>query len=203
MYKRQELRLLAQAGGSDLFVQVGGKLTIERWKDNTDATELIIPDEMVISAKRADLKTSTITIIEARGASISKLDCGEQILSSNQTQGRELPASTNKCVISGIETPTIDILFNNLRGSQEDFKSARISSDQVNFGNKENITDGGFSTTIRREDGMSFGPQATIFETLVRGPLRSNNQESNQSRKNQTNYSYTSCLLYTSPSPRD
>ena len=79
-----ELAKLAQAGCASLFTQVGGKLTIEPWKDYNSPTEFEIPCEYICKAEKAEFIVNRTTGIRMRGASIASQDCGDNSLTNNE-----------------------------------------------------------------------------------------------------------------------
>ena len=161
-----ELQLLAQAGCANLFVQVGGCLTIEKWKDNTDPTEIVIPPELVIDANPAEYNTSLTSVIRARGAQVSTLNCGSQTLSQNRL-GR---GSVKKCAIAGIPTPCLSTTYNNLLGSEEDAENAEVLSNNVNaVGGVQNTGDGTLTQEISNAGGQWFTTNSQCFDSIVVG----------------------------------
>lgn len=186
-----ELRLLAQAGCADLFVQVGGKLTIEKWKDHTSPVEKIIPCEMLISAEPAAYKHANTTLIRARGATLTLFNQGEQPLTNNELG----PGTTNKCVISGLKTPVVDVSFNNLTGSLQDIRNAAVVADNFRVtANKEKIQEGSFYTKVRRKNiGDFFGPNPVGSNFMVYGRIRFKEDEGIAGQDdNTTNQDYKS-----------
>lgn len=186
-----ELRLLAQAGCADLFVQVGGKLTIEKWKDHTSPVERIIPCEMLISAEPAPYRHANTTLIRARGATLTLYTQGEQPLTNNSLG----PGTTNKCVISGLKTPVVDVSFNNLTGSLQDIRNAGVVADNFRVtANKEKIQEGSFYTKVRRRNiGDFFGPNPVGSNFMVFGRIRFKQDEGTAGQDtNTTNQDYKS-----------
>lgn len=171
----KELQLLAQAGEADLFVQVGGILTIERWKDHTSAVELVIPDEVLISAERAKYTSPNTTAIRVRGASISGFAQGVRPLTNNELG----PGSVNKCVVSGLKTPVVEVSFNNLTGKEEDIRNAGIMASNFNvFKEKAKIVNNGFNAKIRNlSPNEFFGPAPKFSEFMIFGKVRSDIDE--------------------------
>ena len=68
-----ELQQLAQAGRANLFVQVGGNLTIERWKDHTDPVEFVIDPTLTIEATKAQYRCLLYTSPSPRDATLSRM----------------------------------------------------------------------------------------------------------------------------------
>jgi len=170
-----ELQSLAQAGCADLFVQVGGKLTIEKWKDHTSPVELVIPDSVMISAEKAKYTPPNTTAIRAKGASITGFTAGTRTLSNNE-QG---PGAVTKCVQSGLKTPVVELTFNNLTGSEEDLRNAQILASNFNvFRKKAKIKGGGIQYIARNLNPSEFfgpTPKGSLF--VVSGTVRSDIDE--------------------------
>lgn len=167
----QELEALAIAGQANLFVQVGGKIQIERWKDHLSPVEFTIPEEAVISAEPAAYKFPQTTMINLKGASLSKLDCGEQTLSTDKEDGN--PGQGKKCVISGLEVKILDISISNLIGDEEDHKNSELYFSNVSTeANTKKVKDKTISTKVRKNSGY-FGPTPTNITYEVRGRRRS------------------------------
>ncbi len=169
-----ELKLLAQAGLSNLFVQVGGKLTIEGWKDQHSVIDLKIPAQAIISAEPSQLSRSNTTFIRSRGGSVSKLEAGERVLS----QKEDVPSSGSKTVLSGIKTDRIEIKHNNLTGTKKDIQNAtELTAGAEVAGKKKNVSDGNFTRTYKPTSGKSFGPEPTKISSLVVGTTQSKDSE--------------------------
>tara|TARA_R110002167_G_scaffold89203_1_gene240642 strand:- start:14893 stop:17004 length:2112 start_codon:yes stop_codon:yes gene_type:complete len=175
-----ELQLLAQAGLSNLFVQVGGKLTIEGWKDHNSITELKIPAQAIISAEPAQLSRANTTFIRARGGSVSKIQAGERVLSNKEDN----PSPTSKIAISGIKTDRVVIKHNNLTGNEKDIQNSKeISSGVTAVGKKRDISAGNYTRTYKTDDGSSFGPEGKKLNILVTGKTQSKDSEAVFSKK--------------------
>ena len=80
-----ELALLAEAGCSHLFTQVGGVLTIEPWKGLDDPVEVVIPSDLICYSEKAPVNPGRVSVVRARGVGVSKTDCGMQIFSDTRT----------------------------------------------------------------------------------------------------------------------
>ena len=171
----EELRLLAQAGGSDLYVQVGGRLEMTPWKDNWSPVELVIPPGFIYTAERAEFRFGEITQVTATGATVSQIECGDRVLSTSNGD----PTQTCTFAYSGIKTPTVDVTFSELLGTKEDALSSTVNLDsnatnQV-FGSnadKENVKQGSFDQEIGKSDGKFIDNDGFSFDSLVTGPLR-------------------------------
>ena len=169
-----ELQQLAQAGRANLFVQVGGQLTIEKWKDHTDPVEFTIPECLVIDADRAQYRFPSTSLIRVAGASVSTLNCGDQTLTNNPVG----PGAIRKCVSSGYPTPCVSVTFNNLNGDKQDILSSTLISDAATSEDpKENVEDGGFQQTVENTTGEFIDQDTTFFNFLLQGPIRSDQNE--------------------------
>lgn len=139
-----ELYALAQAGCANLFVQVGGCLTVELWKDHDDPTEFVIPGALLISARPSEYRFPNTSVIRARGASLPKVECGTEIL-SNDIEGNQ--GSIRKCTIAGVPTQSTSTTFNNLRGNEKDILAANVfSTNTCIIDDKFNVGDGTFGS---------------------------------------------------------
>lgn len=169
-----ELRQLAQAGYSHLFVQVGGQLVMDPWKDHTFAPELTIPEEYIFDISKAPYQFHNVNSVRVRGAEVPRMICGIQPLSdsriSNNTGGiSSIPGSFEKVAISGVPTPKISSSFENLSANQNDLKNADVLADGVEVNGKRHIEDGSFRADIRKDDGSFFDSNPHQFVTLVVG----------------------------------
>lgn len=163
-----ELQKLAQAGQAHLFVQVGGVLTVERWKDDRDPTEITIPEALVVSAEPTDYKNANTTMIRARGSSVSSLTCGEKTLTQADKETRQ-PGPLKKCIVSGIPTPSVSTTYNNLTGSKEDIQNAELLSPNAKTtGGKFKIGEGNYKQIVKNQDDSYFGPTAVVRDFLVK-----------------------------------
>lgn len=169
-----ELKLLAQAGYANLFVQVGGNLTIEGWKDQNSPVKIKIPAQALISAEPSQMKRANTTFIRARGGSVSKLEAGERVLSNNE----EIPSSGTKTAVSGIKTDRIKIKHNNLTGKKKDIQNSQeVTKGAVPAGDKKDVSDGNYTRSYKPESGEHFGPEPTKIRTLVYGKTQSKDTE--------------------------
>lgn len=170
-----ELKKLAQAGYANLFTQVGGKLTIEQWKDHTSPVDYVIPSELLTSAEKSPVSPGRVTMVKCRGAGVSKYDCGKQVFTDSRTSTTanggysNIAGPKNSCAVSGIPTPTLNLSFDNLAAAKEDVKNAEIESDNVDTSEVFNVEDGSFTTAITNTDGSYFGPGKTDFQVMVSG----------------------------------
>jgi hypothetical protein len=165
-----ELALLAQAGKANLFVQVGGCLTIDEWKDHNSPVDLVIPPELIINATPAEYRYPNTTVIRVRGAAISKLQCGEQTLTNNSFG----PGSVRKCVFSGVPSPVAQVSFNNLSGVEQDIRNANIASPQTSvLGNPYNIDDGAANIDVILNSGAWFDENGVNVDFLFTGQQQS------------------------------
>lgn len=170
----EELRLLAQAGQSHLFVQVGGILTIEPWKDHTDLPELTIPQEMVFNIQRAPYSAPNVNFIKIRGAELPQSSAGFLVFTdsriANDSGGLSgTPGAVTKTSISGVPTPTIRSSFENLAGTEEDLKSAEYVSDETSLVEIPETEKGSLLSVFKKNNGSFFGPSPTVYRSLFYG----------------------------------
>ena len=166
----EELALLAMAGKANLFVQVGGNLTIESWKDHTDPIEFVIPPDLTISADLANFRFPNTTVIKATGAPVSVTDCGEKTLTSQNG----LPSVATREVTSGVPKPTSKLTVNGLKGDENDLKSAFFVSDTLQTTNDEKeVSRGGIKQEVEKQDGQFFDNNTTRFNYIYKGRTKS------------------------------
>lgn len=170
----EELRLLAQAGYSHLFVQVGGVLTISPWKGSNDPTELYISREWIISAEKADRTPARTSLIRFRGAELTKYDCGlkpftdmRNTLNSGGYASR--PGYFSMCQTSGIPTPTMKVSLDNLAANESDIKNGIWSSETTQVQEVERIQDGAIAVKVTKQDGTWFSDTPTSGKILLYG----------------------------------
>ena len=169
-----ELQTLAQAGQASIYTQVGGKLEMGLWKDDASPIEFDIPEEAVISAEPAQYRYPTTTMINLKGASISKFDCGEKDLKNDENDN---PGKGKKCIISGLKVKNIKIDLNSLTGDEENLKSAEILfNNNYTVTGKKEIKNKIISTKARKSVGF-FGPITSELTYRVKGKNRSATDE--------------------------
>jgi len=130
-----ELRKVAEASESVLFVDKEGKLIAEDWKDDTDSVDIVIPDEAVKFAKRNRNTQIGPTVMDVRGRFVSQFDCGSQVLSSADPNNPNSPntgkafnkkGATTVCSNEGIEKDRTRMKLNNLAGGKVTKKGIAI-----------------------------------------------------------------------------
>jgi len=170
-----EISQLAQAAYSDLYVQVGGELEISRWKDHTSPVDFAIPDTHIISAVKSEYRKPNTAIIEATGAQISAIDCGDQTLTSDSAGNK---GTTRSCVVSGIPSQSADVGYNNLSGSKEDILSGKLDNTAglTATGGKKDVSEGSFTQEFET-DSTPIDKDGKIIQSIVNGRIRSKTQE--------------------------
>jgi hypothetical protein len=169
-----ELRQLAQAGYAHLFVQVGGQLVMDPWKDHTYPPELTIPEEYIFDIGKAPYQFHNVNSVRVRGAEVPRTICGIQPLSdsrvSDNTGGvSSIPGSSDKIAISGVPTPKMSSTFQNLSANQGDLKNAEVLADGADFKGKRQVEDGSFKSDMRKNNGSFFDSNPHTVTTLVVG----------------------------------
>lgn len=169
-----ELQQLAAAGYCHLFTQVGGVLTFGKWRDISEPTDYIIPPELIVNVEKSPLAPSRVSVIRARGAGVPKYNCGKQVFTDNRVSDgpggiSSVPGNITNCSFSGVPTPSINILFDNLAASEDDIQNAEVVSDDVDNTGINNLKDGTFTTKISRTDGSWFSDQASEYKIQVEG----------------------------------
>ena len=168
-----ELQKLAQAGNAHIFTQVGGVLTIDPWKDDTASVDYNLPKEFIISSEKAPVANNMVSAIRARGASVPKYDCGEQIFTSNSLDGEPTYAGyLTSCAYSGVPTPEIGVSFDNLAANREDIRNAQIAADGVQASEIKEAKDGSFRSSLSTDSGAWFDSSGLNYSILVYGNRR-------------------------------
>lgn len=153
-----ECQKLAQAGESDMFVQVGGNLTIEAWKDDNSSVDTTIPDTCIISVKSSRSREKGPSRMVVRGRWSGSVGCGSKVLNNNKS---ETPSeiAKEKCYIPGVMETYSELAFKNLSAKKSDLKNAGyVLTGDSDFDEVTDIAqDGGSSTVaVRPDTGVSF-----------------------------------------------
>ncbi len=119
----EECLKLAQCCHSDMFIQIGGNLVIEPWKDHNSTVDYILPPEAIEKVTRVRNTEKGPSRIRLRGRAVSRYDCGPHLLSTDPTQA---PTGLNKskCYRNGLGEPSSDLILKNLGGSKNDLTNA-------------------------------------------------------------------------------
>lgn len=119
----EECVKLAQCCHSDMFVQIGGYLVIEPWKDHNSSVDYVLPREAIEKVTRIRNTEKGPSRVRVRGRGVSRFDCGPKLLSTDPTQA---PGSLTKlkCYRNGLGEPSSDIVLKNLGGSKSDLTNA-------------------------------------------------------------------------------
>lgn len=143
-----ECQKLAQAGESDMFVQVGGNLTVEAWKDDNSAIDTTIPDECVISVKSSRSREKGPSRLVVRGRWAGSVDCGSKLINNNVTEAPTQIAK-DKCYIPGVLETYAELQFKNLASSKADLKNAGyVLNGESFFDEVTDIAQDGGSSTV-------------------------------------------------------
>lgn len=174
----QELKLLAAAGYSHMFTQVGGDLTIDRWKTNNSTVDYIIPQSLIYSTKKIAVTPARVSLIQARGAGVSRYECGKQIFNDSRIDATakggysSIGGTTTSKAISGMKTPSMDLSMSNLAANRADIRNAEWEAETAEPGSLVASDDGSLKTEITRIDGEWFDDQGTEFRIQVSGKRR-------------------------------
>lgn len=194
----EELKKLAAAGYSHLFTQVGGKLTIEQWKTINDPVDYILPNSLIYDIRREPIYPSRVSIIRARGAGISKYDCGEQAFTdiradeTNPGAYSGVGGTLQSCSVSGISTPELELNLNNLSADKDDLKNAKLASDVIEVEEFVEAEDGTFKVKIVKLDGSWFDDNATDYKVQVYGKKRPDYESNSVGSQVRPSQQYTS-----------
>jgi len=119
----EECLKLAQCCHSDMFVQVGGDLVIEPWKDHNSAVDYVLPPEAIEKVTRVRNTEKGPSRIRIRARPVSRYDCGPRLLSGDPTKAPS-NLTKSKCYRNGLGEPSSDLVLKNLGGSKSDLTNA-------------------------------------------------------------------------------
>lgn len=161
----EEMRKIAQAGKSTLFVQRDGILVTGAWKDSSSAVDVEIPDEAIIDAQIARDTEQIPSRITVRGCHITKRKEGKKDMAdAGEPQGGGGPGAGGNpnngkgqpqiCVKNGIPQRDAEGKLENMRGSREDLRNADVTvSPGYAYEGSEDIQDGGMDVTLTSDSG--------------------------------------------------
>jgi len=172
-----EIQLLAQAGYANMFIQVGGQLTIEQWKDHNSAVELVIPSEMILNVQRASFSPQRPALVRARGGQIPDYGCGEVAFTNSKTGDtngglNNVQGKLGICARSGVPTPCGKVKLNNLAASKRDLLNATIEHSLANLEKTGKISDGTIEVDFDFSQDGYITPSCKEFDILVKGKRR-------------------------------
>lgn len=176
----EETRKLAAAGASDLFVQVGGVLTVEAWKDETSSVDITLPDEVVIECKSVRTRTKGASRIYLRGRWTGSYGCGQKLINVDPTQPPSR-ISRDHCYHNGVREAVSDMYLNNLAANKEDLRNAGflLSGDQT-FGTVTELGETGGDATLRVTPTVGATlPPLTLSTTEILALARTTGSEEN------------------------
>lgn len=181
-----EMRQVAQAGYSHLFVQHGGVLTAEPWQD-CGAPELTIPCWAVIKASRSREFEIPPTVIRVRGRNVDTVSCGEQDLTdsrSGSTRGGydSVGAGSHKCVITGISQKDATVEYRNLVGNKTDLVNANLYSSGLLIDTPTEVKDGFVASTVTSSGGW-LGKVEASYYSRISGAQKSSDMEDKNGKK--------------------
>ena len=169
----EELRNIAQAGFSHLFVQTNGLLTAEPWLGRCvpsiedpevyvcEEAELDIPCAAIKSASRVLNNELPPTVVRVRGSHIQTFDCGKVDLTDTRTSslsGRSgyesIGGGVSKTVVVGIPQKDAEVQYNNLAGKKEDINNANVYASGLSLRKMTEVADGVASYSVTGESGF-------------------------------------------------
>ena len=173
----EEMRAIAQAGFSHLFVQTNGKLTSEPWLACEEA-ELEIPCAMIKSASRVINNELPPTVVRVRGASVQTFNCGDTEFTDARTSsvaGRSGYESAggglSKVVVTGIPQKDAEVSFFNLTGKKQDLYNANVATDGLTLSKITEVADGKYSFAVTDENGTFLGKGSKEFYAKISGKM--------------------------------
>ncbi len=119
----EECLKLSQCCHSDLFIQVGGILTVAPWKDHNSSVDLVLPVEAVFRVTRVRSSEKGPSRIRVRGRAASRYDCGPHIISTGPLQ-EPTKITKDKCYKNGLGEPSSELVLKNLGGSKASLVNA-------------------------------------------------------------------------------
>ena len=153
------IKTVAQLSMSNAYVQVGGVLEIQTWKELASPVELTIPRQMIGAVAKMATNLVPRLAVLVRGASIPTVGCGERVVSDARTSNTEggyssNPGPSKHTALSGIDTEGVKAVFANLQADREALREAQM----IHQGNVqiEQIVaeDGGIRFVIRPAAGV-------------------------------------------------
>lgn len=175
----QEMHLIAQCGGSDLFVNEHGVLVTKAWFDPSAPVDYTIPKQFVISVERPDVDFALPTRVMVRGSYYSSLEKGVQDLggSSNGGGGNGSTPRDRQifCAHNPFEDSEFNFVFNNLSGSRADLRNATVEVDNgeiIDYTMKVGANPGQLSIAINGPSGAYLGAGDHEVNVRVMGKVR-------------------------------
>jgi hypothetical protein len=151
------IKLVAQAGQSTAFVQVGGILEIAPWKDHTSPADLILPPGLVGPlSKRAGNLIPALSVL-ARGAEVDTWGCGQKTVTDARTTNNSggyasVPGNNTVKAMSGLDTKTVKGKANNVAAKKDDLKNAQVIQDGDLNLKIDKVDDGAVGLNIKPDD---------------------------------------------------
>ena len=173
----EEMKQVAQAGSSTLFVDKSGKLVTKPWKDHNDAVEFTIPNEAVKKASKAQPVGKGPSSITVRGCQKAEKDEGEKEMAPGGNQGGGggsgggggghggARGKVTMCMVNGAAAPNQQVNLNELNGNAGDIRNARYTT--TGAGSYSRTTRAGDGTATIELEGTLEGEQET--EISVQG----------------------------------
>jgi len=166
----EEMRKIAQAGRSTLFVQRDGILVTGAWKDADSAVDYDIPDEAIIDAQINRDTEQIPSRITVRGCHITKRKEGKKDLADGGEpaggggpggggggQPNNQKGPMGLCVKNGLPQPDACAKLGNMKGNGEDLRNADVTvSDGYSYEGYEPGSyegGGGMDVNVTGEDG--------------------------------------------------
>ena len=186
----EECVKLAQCCHSDMFVQVGGNLIIEPWKNHDSTVDYVLPREAVSKVTRIRNVEKGPSRVRVRGRAVSRYDCGPRLLSNDPTKAPEA-LNKSKCYRNGLGEPSSDLVLKNLGGSKTDLtNSGFILGGDLQFDKMQSadIKDGTATVHTRPADGTFLEPgtdSETTYKVFGRNKSTGDLEDNTSKLKNQ------------------
>lgn len=125
------IKTVAQLSMSSAYIQVGGILEIQQWKDHNSPIELTLPRELIgpINKRSSDLIPRLGVAV--RGTTLDVQGCGTRTVSDSRlatTEGGYSgdPGPVTNVALSGVDTQQMKSILANLNAQREALEDAKI-----------------------------------------------------------------------------
>jgi len=154
----EELYKIAEAGRSELFVQVGGVLTADPWVQCTCNGQLLSQCDVINSATKVKTANPPFTVLRVRGAFQTEFDCDLDLTTiPNDLNEITTSGGFQGCILAAQNTKQTTVCANNLKGSKEDLIQAIYTSAELTILEfAEDPKDGSVALRVQRADGFNF-----------------------------------------------
>lgn len=148
-----EMRLIAQAGYSTLFVSADGILTAGAWRDTNSAITHVIPDELISDAKQ-DLSSAPVpSRLRIRGSFFSRRKDGDRDFGKSQRPPSDTATPDRGPVIfwilNGVAQPEAPLGVRGVSADGGDIANAQVIT-TLKLVRRESAGDGGLDVYVTK-----------------------------------------------------